>query len=283
MSSDNSLSTIPGTQMQGINQQGIEINKDHVEVNIDWIDSATKQYFDPTTYAVAVTKDGVSYTPEKVLTPLSRLDDSVGVWHYTFLTTGMEAGSYAFTFTGSTANIITVTHVLGFTSAEINVEQYFIGVLRNKLMDKRASRYLIDDNMRVRWTDGELYTYLDNARLKVGQEPPSPQMITWPFGYSETHDLIITGGFVEALEARGIFETFNKFNYNDELSLNIDRSSFFANAQSLRQAWMLSIKTWKRDYTFHKVRPIGMRSGRMPMYYTRVLSLLPHMSRVFYG
>ena len=283
MSSDSTLSGTDGYQLQGLNTQGIDINKDHVEINIDWIDPVTKQYFDPTTYSVTVTKDSVAYTVAKVLVPLSRLDDTVGIWHYTFLTTDMVAGSYEFTFVGSATGIGPVTHVLGFTSAEINVEQYFIGVLRNKLMDKRASRYVIDDNMRVRWTDGELYSCLDDARLRVGQEPPSPMVLTWNQGYSETHDLIVTGGFVCALEARGVFENFNKFSYNDELSLNIDRSNFFANAQSLRSAWMLSIKTWKRDYTFHRVRPIGMRSGRFPMYYSRVLSLLPHMSRVFYG
>lgn len=283
MSTDSNLSTSPGFQMQGINVQGIDVNKDHVEVNIDWIDSVTKQYFDPTTYSVAVTKNGSPYVPSKVLVPLSRVDDTVGVWHYTFLTTDFEAGDYVFTFTGSASGISTVTHVLGFTSAEIDVEQYFIGVLRNKLMDKRASRYLIDDNMRVRWKDGELYQCLDDARLKVGQEPPEPQMITWEFGYAEVHDLIVTGGFVCALEARGVFENFNKFNYSDELSLNIDRSNFFQNAQSLRAQWLLSIQRWKRDYQFHKVRSIGMASGRFPLYYTRVLSLLPHMSRIFYG
>jgi len=283
MSSDNSLSTSPGNQLQGINTQGISVNKDHVEVNIDWIDPTTNQYFDPTTYSVTVTKDGNPYTPEKVLVPLSRVDDSIGVWHYCFLTTGMDAGTYVFTFSGSATGIGPVNHQLSFTSAETNIEQYFIGVLRAKLWDKRASRYLIDDNMRVRWTDGELYSCLDNARLKVGQEPPQPMNITWEQGFSEAHDLIVTGGFVCALEAAGVFAQWNRFNYNDELSLNIDRTPFFQNAQTLRQQWILAIKTWKRDFMWHAVKPIGMASGRFPMYYQRTLSLLPHMSRVFYG
>ena len=283
MSSDSTLTGSSGYQIQGINTQGISVNKDHVEVNLDWVDPVTKQYFDPTTATVTVTKDGAAYSPSKVLVQLSRVDDTVGVWHYSFLTTDMVAGAYVFTFSGSTATIGPVTHVLGFTSAEIPVEQYFIGVLRARLADKRASRYLIDDNMRVRFSDGELYSYLDDARLRVGQEPPQPVLLPWNQAYAETHDLIVTGGFVGALEARGILETFNKFNYSDELSLNIDRSSFFQNAQSLRSQWLLSIKTWKRDHIFHIVRSIGMASGKYPQYYTRVLSLLPHMSRIYYG
>jgi hypothetical protein len=283
MSSDNSLSTNPGNQLQGINTQGISVNKDHIEVNIDWVDPTTNQYFDPTTYSVSVTKDGSPYTVEKVLVPLSRVDDSVGVWHYSFLTSGMTSGTYEFTFSGSTSTISTVTHTLSFTSAEIPVEQYFIGALRAKLWDKRASRYLIDDNQRTRWTDGELYSFVDDSRLRIGQEPPSPENLSWPVAFSEAHDLVLTGGFIGALEAAGIFSQWNKFNYSDELSLNVDRTPFFQNAQSLKQQWMLSIMRWKRDKQFHAVRGIGMRSGRFPMYYTRVMSLLPHMSRVFYG
>lgn len=285
MSTDSTLQTVPGTQMQGINGQGISINKDHVEVHIDWVDPVTKRYFDPTTYAVVVTKDAAPYTPQKVMVQLSRVDDTVGVWHYAFLTSGMLAGSYVFTFTGSRPadGIGVVTHVLGFTAAEIPVEQYFIGVLRTKLLDKRASRYLIDDNMRVLWEDGELYSFCDDARLRVGQTPPSPGNITWEQGYAECHDLIVTGGFIYALEARGIFEIMNKFSYTDELSLNIDRSVLFQNAQSLSQTWMTAVMMWKRDHQFHLVRAIGLQSGKFPLYYSRVLSLLPNMSRIFYG
>ena len=279
------LMAVPGAQLQGINVQGVDINKDHVAINIDWLDPVTKLYFDPVNASVSVTKDSVGYTIQKVLVPLRRRDDSVGVWGYEFLTNGMDAGNYVLTFTGAVPGTsLTVTHVLGFTAAQAPIEQYFIGCLRAKLWDKRASRYLIDDNQRTRWTNGELYSFLDNSRLKVGQVPPSPALITWERGFAECHDLILTGGFIEALEAAGIFETFNKFNYNDELTLNVDRSAFFQNAQSLKQQWMTAVLSWKRDAAFHKLAGgIGMASGKFPLYYTRTLSLLPHMSNTFYG
>ena len=281
---DTTLSAAPGHELQGINTQGIVINKNHVEVNLDWIDQDTKQYFDPTTTTVTVTKDGSPFTINKVLSPLSRIDDTVGIWHYTFLTDNMEAGSYTLTFRGEAANITPVNHVLNFTSGEVNIEQYFIGVLRTRLMDKRASRYLIDDNQRTRWTDGELYSCLDNARLRVGQEPPNPSILPFNQLYAEAHDLVVTGGFIEALESRGVFETFNKFAYSDELSLNIDRSAFFANAQSLKAQWMLSVKTWKRHGAWKNARPIGMKSGRYPFYMSRILSLSQaNAGNMFYG
>ena len=284
MSADTTLSASPGYELQAINTQGISINKNHVEIHIDWVDQATQQYFDPTTFATAVTKDGVAFTISKVLAPLSRLDDSIGIWHYTFLTDDMTPGSYTFTFTGSADNITQVTHELTFTSGEVNIEQYFIGVLRTRLMDKRASRYLIDDNQRVRWEDGELYSFLDNARLRVGQEPPNPTIMPFNQLYSEAHELVVMGGFIEALESRGVFEQFNKFSYADELSLNIDRTAFFQNAQSLRGVWLQTLKAWKRHGAWKNARPIGLKSGRYPIYMSRVLSLsVNNGGNMFYG
>ena len=279
------LSNAPGSQVEGINTQGIEVNKDHIGINIDWVDPQTNQFFDPTTYSVSITQNGSPYseTNLRVMTPLARLDDTVGVWGYEFLIKDMGVGTYVFTFTGEASGIDPVSHVLTFKAAEIPVEQYFVGALRAKLGDKRASRYLIDDNTRYRWTNGEIYSCLDNARLSIGQEPPAPMIMTWEQAYAEAHNQMLLGGFICALEARGVFENFNKFNYNDELSLNVDRSNFFQNAQSLRASWLLSIQRWKRDYMFHSVRGIGMASGRFPLYYSRVLSLMPHMQNVFYG
>ena len=277
------LNQSPGTQLQGINVQGIEVNKDHITVNIDYVDNATNLYFDPTDAAVVITKDGNPYTLEKELLPLSRKDDTVGIWTHSFLTTGMVAATYVFTYTGTSPAGTVVTKTLNFQAKEIPIEGYFIGALRTKLWDKRASRYLIDDNMRQRWTDGELYSFCDNARLAISQAPPSPADITWCQAYSEVHEHILTGGFIFALEAAGIFETWNAFQYTDELSLNVNRSVFYQNAQSLRQAWWNAVLMWKRDYTFHRVRGIGLASGKFPLYYTRVLSLLPHMSQTFYG
>ena len=279
-----SLNQVPGTQIQGVNTRGIEINKDFVSIHIDWIDPVSKQYFDPTTYAVTVTKDAAPYAINHVVTPLSRKDDSPGVWVYEFTTQGFETGAYVFSFTGSTPDISTVTRTVTFTAADTPVEKYFIDALRTKLWDKRASRYLVDDNMRTRWTNGELYSFLDNAKQQVAQTPPAPTQITWEQAYGECHDLVLTGGFIAALEAAGIFETWNKFGYSDEVSLNIDRSVFFQNAQSLKSQWMQAVMGWKRDYTFHRVRAIGMGSGRFPLYYTRVLSLsVNNAQNVFMG
>jgi len=279
------LAAAPGAQLQGINVQGLDINKDHCSINIDWIDPKTQLYFDPSPISTTVTKDSVAYSIPKILVPLSRKDDSVGVWMFEFLTNGMEPGSYVLTFTGTVPGTSdTVIHQLGFTASQAPIEQYFIGALRAKLWDKRASRYLIDDNQRTRWTNGELYSFLDDARIKMGQTPPAPGLISWEQTFAGGHDLVLTGGFIAALEAAGIFETWNKFNYGDELTLNVDRSAFFQNAQSLKQQWLVSIQAWKRDAAFHKLAGgIGMASGKFPLYYTRQLSLLPHMSNTFYG
>jgi len=276
------LSTFPGSQIEGINQQGIEISKDFVMVNIDFID-ATGLYFDPTIYSVTVTKDGNPYTLAKQLTPLSRSDDTVGVWKHSFLTTGMTVGSYVITYSGATSTIPAVVKTLTFTAADIPIEQYFINALRAKLGDKRASRYMVDDNMRTRWTDADLHGYISNALIQVGQAPPSSEMMSFEQGYAEAHDHILTGGFIQALEAMGIFETFNKINYSDELTMNIDRSAFYQNAQSLRQQWWAAVLMWKRDRAFHAIKPIGMGSGRFPAYFSRCLSLSINNAAVTFG
>jgi hypothetical protein len=278
------LNEFPGSQIQGINQQGIEINKDWVTVNLDFKSSDTNLYFDPTTYSVDVTYNGAPYTVQKVMTPMSRRDDTIGVWIYEFLTTGFVEGTYVFTFTGSATGIGTVTKTLTFTATAAPVEQYFVGALRTKLWDKRASRYLIDDNTRTRWSSGELFSFSDNARLKVGQAPPSPMNLTWEMAYAEAHDLVLTGGFIEALEAAGIFETWNRVQYSDELTLNIDRSVFYQNAQSLRQQWWNMILAWKRDRAFHALKPVGMGSGKFPLYYSRIMTLsIANFQNSFYG
>jgi len=281
-----SLANAPGSQLQGINTQGVDIIKNWVGVSIDWLDPKTQLYFDPVNATTAVTLGGNPYTVPKVMTPLSRADDSVGVWQYEFLTDGMDEGSYVFTFSGTVPGTSdTVTHVLNFTAAKAPIEQYFVGVLRAKLWDRRASRYLLDDNMRFQWKNSELYGFLDNARLKVGQMPPAPALITWEQGFSECHDLIVTGGFIDALEAAGVFALQNKMTYSDELTLNIDKTAFFQNAQSLRQQWQVNIQAWKRAQTFSKMAGgIGMASGRFPLYYTRILSLsMANAGNVFYG
>jgi hypothetical protein len=102
--------------------------------------------------------------------------------------------------------------------------------------------------------------------------------------YGDAHDLLITGGFIYALEAKGIFETFNAFNYNDELTLNIDRKALFQNAQSLRSSWFVAISAWKRDRLFRAMAGgVGMASGRFPAYFSRILSLSTNMQNTFYG
>jgi hypothetical protein len=263
----------------------LEINKNHVGVNIDFKDPDTNLYFDPISTSVTVSHNSVAVALSalKILVPFSRRDDTTGIWGMEFLTTDMTTGTWVFTFSGVTAGGKTVSHVLTFTAADIPVEQYFIGTLRTKLGDKRASRYMLDDNMRFRWTNGELFSFLEDARADIGQTPPSPMEITYPQAYAECHELMLVGGFIFALEAMGIFSTFNKMNYNDELSLQIDRSMFFQNAQSLKQNYEQMKLRWKRDNRFHAVRGIGMASGRFPLYTSRIISLSLANSQSMFG
>lgn len=286
------LSTNPGAQIQGVNVQGLEISKDFVEVNIEWIDSDTSEYFDPSTYSVTITKDGNTFDSSNltIMSPLSRRDDRVGYWHFSFLTKSksgspIAAGQYDFSFTGtnsSTGNSVTLT--LGFTAAEIPVQQYFVNSLRARLGDRRASNYLVDDPTTYRWTDGDLYGYLEDARLDIGATPPKPEDFTYEVLYADAHGLLLMGGFIYALKAKGIFETFNAFNYNDAVSLNLDRKVLYQNAQGLLQSWNSQKTAWKRDRIFHSIAGgRGMASGRFPMYFTRVLSMQPNMGNTFYG
>ena len=220
--------------------------------------------------------------------PLSRVDDSRGVWSYNFLMKNsngdaLGAGTYVFTFTGSATGITPVTHVLTFAAAEIPVEQYFVNALRLRLGDKRSRRYLID-SPRNRWSDEELYSFVDDARLDIGQTPPSPQEYSFPFMYSENNGLVILGGFIFALSAMGVFENYNRINYSDELSFQVDRSNFYQNARSLDAQYQQAKVTWKRDKAFHDLRGgKGMNSGRFPLYTTRCLSLQSTMQNTFYG
>jgi hypothetical protein len=281
----NTLNELNGSQLQAIQTQGIDINKDHLSINLDFKDPDTNLYFDPVSTTTTVTFNGSPFALAslKILVPLSRRDDSAGVWGMEFLTTGMTAGTWVFTFTGQTAGGKTVSHVLTFTAADTPVEQYFIGALRAKLCDKRASRYIVDDNMRWRWTNGELYSFLDDARLDISNTPPYIENTPFNVFYSDAHTLLFTGGFIFALESRGILETFNAFQYNDELSLNISRKEFFQNAQSLKTSYETSKLRYKRQVAWTRVRGIGMASGRFPLYFSRVLSLLPNLQNTFGG
>lgn len=279
-----SLMSNPGTQLQGINQQGLQIEKDFVEVSLTWVDGITGLPFDPTTYSCSITYNGSPYTLQKELTPMSRADDAVGVWVHCFLTTGMQPGNYLFTYVGSTPTNTTVTKTITISAAEIPVEMMFVNSLRSKLGDSRSSRYLVDDNMRTRWTQSELYGCVYNSLMQVGQAPPAPSIITWEQAFAECYDQVLTGGFIQALEARGIFETFNAFSYSDELSLGIDRKVLFQNAQSLRQQWWNSVLAWKRDGAFRSMRGgIGLGSGRFPLYMSRAISLSLASSQVMFN
>jgi len=288
------LNAAPGSQVQGINVQGLEISKNHVNINIEWIDPDTEQHFDPSTYSVSITKDGGAYSADNltIMRELSRRDDRAGYWNYAFLTQSnvatpvpMESGAYEFAFTGvNSATNNTVTLTLGFIAASIPIAQYFVGSLRARLGDRRASNYLVDDPTEYRWTDGDVYTYLEDSRMAIGNTPPAPTTVTYEQMYTEGHELLLTGGFIFALRAKGIFETFNAFNYNDELTLNIDRKVLFQNAASLEAAWKQATLAWKRDKTFRSLGGgIGMASGRFPLYYSRILSMVPHMQNTFYG
>jgi hypothetical protein len=279
------LNQTDGSQVQGLPVQGVEINRGHVSFHVDFLDPATHRYFDPTTYSVTITKNNVPYSESnlKVLTPLSREDESVGVWIYEFLTKDMVAGDYVFTITGSATGVSTVTYTVSFKSAEIPVEQYFVGALRLRLGDKRTKRYLVDDNTRFRWTNGELFSVLDDARIEIGQTPPGPTIFEWPFLYSEAHDLVLMGGFIKALMSRGIFEVFNKLNYQDELSMQLDRSILFANGQNLLNTYDQAKMRWKRDYMFHTARFVGLKSGRFPLYFSRLISLTQISEQTFFG
>jgi hypothetical protein len=127
--------------------------------------------------------------------------------------------------------------------------------------------------MRFRWTDGELYGYLEDARKDIGNTPPSPMDLTYPMAYAEVHTLLLTGGFIFALESRGTQEMFNKFQYQDELSLNFDRTLFFQNPQSLKAAYEQEKMRWRRDKAFHDTKAIGLASGRFPLYASRIIGL----------
>lgn len=285
MSSTNTLNELDGTQLQALNTQGVDCHRSHVSVNLDFKDPDTNLYFDPVSTTLNITFNGtaIALSAIKVLLPLSRLSDITGVWGFQFLTDGMLAGTWVFSFTGTTAGGKIVSHVLTFTATEATVEQYFINALRMKLRDKKASPYMLDDNMRWRWGNGELYECLEDARMDIGSTPPNIVNMPYHQCYSDCHTLLLTGGFIFALESRGIFEVFQKLQYNDELSLQMDRTMFWQNAQGLKQSYDLLKLRFKRELAWHACRSIGLASGRFPLYTGRLISLSLANSQCTFG
>ena len=251
-----------------------------------------------TNLSTVIKYDGAPVTTVKTMVPLKRLQDNdapsqPGKFIYQFLTTDLASGDYTVEFRGRWTSptkdvggeypsedlLITGS----FTLVDIPVEQEMIHRLRVLLNDNGMRRYLLDDPRKFFWENGELYQFL-HMSLDAHNNAPPVTPGKWDFNTFPYLESLLIGGMVYALSSRGVLEIANTLQYNDELSLTIDRQPKYQNHASwLATAWIMNLRMWKLDWSFHANRWVGLKSLKLPFTILRPLSLRDEMQNTFGG
>lgn len=251
-----------------------------------WFTDSAGNKVDVTQPTATVKRAGTPVSNLVLLQDLRRVNplDDIHQGHYSFkfLTDGLINGAeYTVEFSGQYNN--TQLKVTGkFTLKAIPIVQEYINRLREMLSDERTADYLLDDPKKFKWADGKLYDFLRNTLNAINVEPPYGYQFafeTVPF-----IDLLLWGAMIEALFSLARKEVDNTLIYNDELSINIDRSGKYLQiAQAMLAEWARRLKMAKTSYAMSMSKPIGLKSTRLPYTILRPLSLREEMQNTFGG
>lgn len=267
----------------------LSIHGSHVELTCQFsTGGAAVNVVDPTFTIQLVSGGTVDIPAANLLVPFSKDGAGTGRYHACFLgDTWIADGNYLVTMAGkyptSTGGTIAITGTLTIRAA--NSIQAYIEMVRSALSDYDGTLYYIEDREKFLWSDGALFDSLVMALNQINMAKPSRYIFSldgntgpicpWP-------GLIIEGAVIYALHKRGILEVANAFNYNDEISLSIDRSGKY---QSMLQAfasyWGSTIKSVKQDYAFSRAGFIGIGVTRIPYSLSRIFSFSPMLASSF--
>jgi hypothetical protein len=135
-------------------------------------------------------------------------------------------------------------------------------ILRLRLKDNHP------DYRKQRWTDEELFTFIQNGLWDINVTPPATTYFFMDDYYDsvpEWKSLIIDGALIFALQAQGIFEIGKEFSYSDNgISITIDRSNkYFSIFNTLTQMYMKSKELVKKQYFMKTLNPHVIKSGEL--------------------
>lgn len=222
----------------------------------------------------------VSIPSDSLLVPFSKYGTGIGMYHVCFLAGGwLDDGDYHLTLSGSCSGS-TIAQTGTFSARSASGVQGYIDALRAALRDYDGSLYTIEDPSKELFSDGDLYSALSRALDKINYTKPIAY--TWTMATCLWPGILIEGGLIYALHARGILEVANTFSYSDEISFGIDRSQKYVTMLSqFANNWELSLLRVKQDYAFSKAFPIGLGTLRLPYQQMRIFSFIPHLSSYF--
>lgn len=209
---------------------------------------------------------------------------SPGLYKLQFLVSGaMKPGLYSAEFQGKITvgpNQHTLTVIGQFGIGEISRIDDYMNRIRLRLMDDFPDDYTLDEPVN-QWRRVNVFACLRDALSRFNSTGPRRTEFTFDT-YPDTFDeLLVTGGYVYALESRARLEKATQMNYSDGISLNIDRGPFYLQlATGMRTDWTRAVQDWKKATP---PSPRGVRSVRIPFRINRVIGMLPNYQTYFSG
>lgn len=237
--------------------------------------------------SVIFTLGGVPVSPQIMLEAGKEDPGSaeVGKYSISFLTDGLEPGTYDIVITGTyQGETITITSQLRV--AVMPVIQSMINLVRMSLFDHDSGQYLGLFRQR-HWGNPELYNALRRALDWINTCPPNVQK--WTFddfganGKAEQFQVyLFTLAKFYALMDRITLESFNAVTINDEISININYSQSLQSLATAIEKIKQEVVQAKRGYTFAHAGAKALISTRFPFTFTRIMGLLPASQRVYF-
>lgn len=224
---------------------------------------------------------GVSETvPGSKNYPLTRI--ALGNYRFVFYVEGLTSGLHDIQFEGEDGDLtlkISGKFEVGVVTREFDL----IRRLREQLEDVDPSLYQIISKTSKAWSDANLLVYLQDTLNDLNQSPPTSLYLFGNFPYES---LLLLGAKSQALFAASVKETWDTMQYNDELSLVINRApQFQALAKDAQQLYETRKDRWKQWIGLYgdngSGTGIGMGTQTIPFQISRVLSWLPNMQNTF--
>lgn len=162
------------------------------------------------------------------------------------------------------------------------IERMLMDALSLYLRDNKPYLYRVDPQI-PHYDDEELYAFLFYALWDFNSSSPFWTDYTFESLPEQAYNVVIMGGQVMALIARGILEAERHFSYNDNgISVTIQRSSaFMSPATALLSTYVRLKVSMKRNIAFRSTKFRGLKTQRAPISIRRPLSMIPNLETVF--
>jgi len=266
---------IHDTRINEIAQYAVD---QHVEVIVEFKYNGTP--VDVENPEFTVTKNGNPVTLY-VLKPLQKTDPpEPGKYHTTFLTTGLQAGSYVFEAKGTyQGQDITVNG--RFELREVPRVQWFIDTLRTYLSDRANIEvpweFITRDPTKTEWRDGQLYDYLQMAVSEINAMPPATTHFT--LENIPASAVVLKGAMLYALFGKDVMEVHNYFDYSTPVRVSLYRGREYARLwQYMDKAFYQPAMQFKKSWVLNSTAPHGIVWPRIAFRVMRPLSMVLHFT-----